>query len=345
MVCQICFQPKRKVRFQTSRLNICQWCITELCDTELSPNQVITFQRLSFQEQRRKQIEHEIAWQGGRKSPPPLIDIAKLAQVDGLALLEARRHEGFISSLYRSLVDDSLRQAQARDIATSLRDRIIASHHEALGRHTAEQRELESNLSELHLKLLGVVNAAVQDVNEYVAASLSPCPTKSKEARLLRAHALNLINPEREQLERPVDTEYEEIKRSVRREDEFKCVCCGRSFSKIELHVHHIIPLFKFGTNNNRNLVTLCYPCHNKQHPEFQVTRNFPIRRAPAGGRVVPASRSTPPAPKNAFAQKGKLPKSRKGWMDCPDCLSSIQLETEPSTVCLECGWAENEQV
>ena len=128
MVCQICFQPKRKVRFQTSRLNICQWCITELYDTELSPNQVITYQRHSFQEQRREQIEHEIAWLEGCKSAPPLIDKAKIAQVEGLALLEARRHEGFISSLYRSLVDDSLRQAQARDIATSLRHRIIATH-------------------------------------------------------------------------------------------------------------------------------------------------------------------------------------------------------------------------
>lgn len=34
-----------------------------------------------------------------------------------------------------------------------------------------------------------------------------------------------------------------------------------------------------------------------------------------------------------------KTPRSRKGWMDCPDCLSSIQLTPNEPAECTECGW------
>ena len=105
-------------------------------------------------------------------------------------------------------------------------------------------------------------------------------PTKSKEDRIIRAHEIGLINFEREKLERPEEQIYETIKREIRNQDENLCVCCGRGFDRGELHVHHIIPLYQFGTNELKNLVTLCHPCHNKQH-DFKVSRNSPIRRSP----------------------------------------------------------------
>ncbi|MGZ5222023.1 MAG: HNH endonuclease [Chitinophagaceae bacterium] len=72
-----------------------------------------------------------------------------------------------------------------------------------------------------------------------------------------------------------------------RREDSYRCVCCGKTGLTTELHVHHNVPLSKFGSNNNVNLVTLCHTCHNKQHPGFNVSRNQPIYRWPRKRRFV----------------------------------------------------------
>jgi hypothetical protein len=40
-----------------------------------------------------------------------------------------------------------------------------------------------------------------------------------------------------------------------------------------------------------------------------------------------------------------RAPKSRKGWMDCPDCLSSIPIDYAGVTIstCSECGWIPKE--
>jgi hypothetical protein len=35
-----------------------------------------------------------------------------------------------------------------------------------------------------------------------------------------------------------------------------------------------------------------------------------------------------------------KVPRSRSGWMDCPNCLSSIQLKSKESPECPECHWS-----
>lgn len=54
------------------------------------------------------------------------------------------------------------------------------------------------------------------------------------------------------------------------------------------------------------------------------------------------------PAPKSIKLRQPrvtKAPKSRKGWMDCPDCLTSIELATETgiASYCTECGWHSEE--
>lgn len=281
MFCQVCFQPKRKVRFQTSRLNICQWCITELCNAELSPHQVLTVQRLTFQQGRRERIEREIAGIKHLISPPPSLSPVDVERITGKALSDVRQREGLLTSLYRSLVDDSARQSSAREAAAVLRQQMMASHQEALNRHAARQHELKAKISQLQLALRGVEDAAAQDVNAYVASALLPSPSKSKEVRLLRAHQFGLVNSAHEQLVRPEEAAYDGIMRTVRQEDGYQCVRCCSSGLNVELHVHHVIPLFKFGTNNKQNLVTLCHSCHNKQHLGFQVTRNQPIRRIP----------------------------------------------------------------
>jgi len=61
-----------------------------------------------------------------------------------------------------------------------------------------------------------------------------------------------------------------------------KCVDCGmicgggwvsnwsgrvKTFELNGTHeIHHIIPVYKGGTFNNKNLILLCIPCHKKRH-------------------------------------------------------------------------------
>lgn len=45
------------------------------------------------------------------------------------------------------------------------------------------------------------------------------------------------------------------------------------------------------------------------------------------------------PEPKRYVRKRSTQPKSRKGWMDCPDCLSSIELFAGEKPECLECDW------
>ncbi|MCM2280097.1 MAG: HNH endonuclease [Oligoflexia bacterium] len=49
----------------------------------------------------------------------------------------------------------------------------------------------------------------------------------------------------------------------VFKRDSFKCVYCGTEAPGVVLHVDHIIPVAKGGTNEITNLVTACQPCNS----------------------------------------------------------------------------------
>ncbi len=59
-----------------------------------------------------------------------------------------------------------------------------------------------------------------------------------------------------------------DISKTVRERDAYRCRYCGSS-DRI-LHVHHIIPLSKGGSNSLSNLITLCEKCHSRKHPHMR---------------------------------------------------------------------------
>lgn len=52
------------------------------------------------------------------------------------------------------------------------------------------------------------------------------------------------------------------VRFSILMRDEFTCRYCGRSAPDVVLHVDHIIPRAKGGTNARENLVTACRECN-----------------------------------------------------------------------------------
>lgn len=45
------------------------------------------------------------------------------------------------------------------------------------------------------------------------------------------------------------------------------CVACG---AKKDLHNHHLLPRVKGGSDDEKNLITLCHPCHRTLHGVFK---------------------------------------------------------------------------
>lgn len=45
-----------------------------------------------------------------------------------------------------------------------------------------------------------------------------------------------------------------------------RCVNCNKGKKEIQIDYHHIVPLCRGGTNNARNIVPLCFNCHQAAH-------------------------------------------------------------------------------
>lgn len=104
------------------------------------------------------------------------------------------------------------------------------------------------------------------------------------------------------------------ISKSIRHEvfvkDDFKCVECGATNQQTTLHVDHIIPVSQGGSDELRNLQTLCEQCN--------IAKN---NRAWVGGTGEPAQQ---PEPVRESFMKKQFEKARadrlkyeKYWRDC----------------------------
>lgn len=286
-LCQICCNPKRRIRFHTAPLAICQWCVTELSSSEISPATIVGERRSSATSRHTESTERELAYLRGLRTTPPQLPAAALDAVNAYAEGAVRRDEGIFQSIYRSMVDDTRRREEVANVVARRRDEVLAVHREAIANHALKQQEIDAKIRAAESSVTRIPAIVEQEIQQLLDDAKSDKPTKSKEIRLIRAFLVGLINFERTALARPEPLEYEVQKRKIRARDSYRCVCCLRGFAQGELHVHHVLPLSRCGTNADSNLATLCHPCHNKQHPDFQVTRSFPIKRRPATSRFV----------------------------------------------------------
>ncbi len=106
-------------------------------------------------------------------------------------------------------------------------------------------------------------------------------------AKLYRGYLYHLITGDGTTLPRVEDEKRKHLNLFVLDRDNRQCSICNERGDNRPLHVHHIIPLDWGGTHDPRNLVTLCYNCHNKQHKGNYVSGREQVKNRHHGGIFI----------------------------------------------------------
>lgn len=247
MQCLICQSEARPVKYRSDRVRICQWCVTLLCDKPIDPDHILEkFHTLIdshvsrlCQPRHSEYYQHQARLQLGFPEHAGFFE-----SIFNRALVERRRTETFV--LANELRSAEMEQLNSGRVA--LREVAMQC---ALGRSnqpkttTFGYRGWAKTDDLIHPTLVKYVNA--------INLSLLAGATK---------------------IGRPTPDEWDRLRQHVLEQDRHRCRICDTRPK--ERHVHHIIPISKFGSNHPNNLITLCYKCHDKVHPDIKVTRYAP---------------------------------------------------------------------
>lgn len=243
MKCQVCNSSGRKTRFNTTRLVICQWCVNELSKSTLDVTGVLS----KFDELVGNYVTAKFS--------------KSMEQIRNIAInnLGYEREPTFLDRIFnhsKSKMIESLIELEVSKVKGKYIDEIEVEKNNL-------KREL-LEYSESRPRVTSYINYSTGDVAKGELV-------KRTYIKIVNAYELGLISASGK-VDRPLDDDWIKIRDLIIKEDKYKCQLCGKYGG--EKHVHHIIPLSKKGTNNYRNLITLCFNCHDKQHIDFNISRN-----------------------------------------------------------------------
>jgi DNA polymerase-3 subunit alpha (Gram-positive type) len=280
--CSICLNENRKVKFSTSRGNICQYCVTSILKRFCSPSELLR----SYKEIIRS--DHLYVLHRGRlsiKNEPNVPDRPNEQNIINVCEDNVRNNEGIGQWLFRSMINDSKRTLEIRkkykvELAKRL-DKYKQEYNTYLlerKKYTEQRANYETNLEVAVEKEFQEWFTKIICTKDFIVES---------DAKVLRAFYNGYINRHFEKSPRIEKEKMRGVCDEIIEQDNFQCSICSASDTKVEFHVHHIIPLDNYGTNKHQNLVTLCYSCHNKQHRGITVTRNKKVSRKRHGGEFI----------------------------------------------------------
>jgi DNA polymerase III epsilon subunit family exonuclease len=269
--CNICLSKGRLIKFTSDRIKVCQWCVTLLQDTPINPEGI-------------EQYLIDIVKKHSR-TPPQKPEENEIREK---AYSHVTNQESFFESI-TSIINKEKREKKVQELFKSMHKRAYASYYEEIKKY---ESEIDNEINDNYKKLLSgeymprelTSFFAKRDI--FASSWSSPIRSAYKDSldstdktylKYMRAYNHHLLSGTDKSI-RPDDQSMTELRFHIKSQDKFICKICDKSGKGIELHVHHIIPLDKFGSNHPNNLITLCYSCHNKQH-EFEVTRRKIIKR------------------------------------------------------------------
>lgn len=169
-----------------------------------------------------------------------------------------------------------------------------------LKRATTEQHEADEQWKRTKavLTLKNFEQSVDQALPGWLNRLLAKPDNTTKNYKQMRAHRRGLLRLE-EGRQWTYPGNWSDVARRIRGRDGYRCIDCGDASNA--LHVHHIVYLSKYGTNQQSNLVTLCRPCHEKVHGrEFDMAEaDDPESLALCGGQsnMPPLFTAPPPQP------------------------------------------------
>lgn len=252
--CQICQSEARPAKFRSPRLRICQWCVTLLCEKPLDPVQI----DLQFNSaidayvdrvHRYYDVSHyrHEAGRGIEHVPEPTF----FELIFKGAMREQQRHER------NNRIEAIANELRLKDI-----DRV--------------KRERSGFRADIVERALSRVNPPKVEVYGYKNRCKMEDLIDPTLVKYVNAIRFNLLSGTTKNL-RLEPEEWEGLRSGILEEDKYLCRMCLTDSR--ERHVHHIVPLSKYGSNHPTNLITLCYDCHSKVHPDIKLTRHVPKTR------------------------------------------------------------------
>ena len=247
MKCCVCQSGARPVKFRSSRVQICQWCVTLLSGTPIDP--------VKINEKFNALIESYI---DSLCQPCPFEYYRHQARQK----LGFPEHTGFFESIFKSAL------VEKRNSETiTLANQLMASEIDTLNANRSRFRE---DAIQRALGRNDQPKTATFGYRGWAKTEDLAHPTLVKYINAVNLHLLSGTSKS----DRPDPSEWDGLRQYVLEQDRYRCMICG--VNPKEKHVHHIIPISKFGSNHPNNLITLCYKCHDKAHPDIKVSQNVP---------------------------------------------------------------------
>lgn len=247
-----------------------------LVNAERRPSQIWGWLQADFAEREREAFLRALP-RLGQAPPPPAFSAKSSQEIYALCEREVRASERLLQGIGRSFFGSGQRMREI-EACIALKSASLEAERQAQqdryliaqAAFVRQQNELDRRRQEFEARLMSLVDMRSSD---YMKKVMEVSARSTNKEKILRAFERGLITWDSEPERRLAGPEAEELLQRVRRADGFKCAICSSAGGKVELHVHHIVPLSKLGTNQVENLVTLCYLCHSRQHKGFTVSR------------------------------------------------------------------------